>query len=64
MYEACDKYKNFLKVLNLEIPKIKENDLNILTDSINQARLANNPITLNRYDIRYLYKKIMLKELI
>lgn len=37
MYEACDKYKNFLKVLNLEIPKIKENDLNILTDSINQA---------------------------
>ena len=51
-------------LLNLYLGYRKENDLNILTDSINQARLANNPITLNRYDIRYLYKKIMLKELI
>lgn len=53
---AIEKLKDIIKRLNLSIPKINnESELEELVDSVNQERLKNNPIKLERKNIKNIY---------
>lgn len=59
--DAIDKLKNIIKRLNLSIPHINNKDeLNQLVNSVNQERLKNNPIKLEKEDIEEIYVKALI----
>ena len=54
--EAITKFKNIINRLNLANPKIdSDSELDVLTDSVNQERLKNNPIKLEKENIEEIY---------
>lgn len=55
--EAILKLEQLLCEWNMNF-KINENDLNILVESVNVVRLANNPVFLSEKDIREIYLKL------
>ncbi len=55
--EAIDKLKNIINELNLSIPQVNAVELDKLVNSINQERLKNNPIKLNKENIEEIYLK-------
>lgn len=59
--DAIDKLKNIIKRLNLSIPHINNKDeLNQLVNSVNQERLKNNPIKLEKENIIEIYSEALL----
>ena len=54
-------FREVLQKLEMKYPisKEKENDLNILTNSVNLVRLKNNPVKLENGVIRSLYERIL-----
>lgn len=55
---AITSFYDFLKSLKIAFPKISEEDIDILTSSVNSIRLGNNPVFLSEKDIREIYVKI------
>ena len=55
---AITSFYDFLKSLKIAFPKISEEDIDILTSSVNSIRLGNNPVFLSEKDIRYIYVKL------
>lgn len=54
--EAINKLRSLISSFNLPTPELKSDDeLEELVDSVNQERLKNNPIKLERKNIRYIY---------
>ena len=54
--EAINKLRNLISSFNLRNPELKsDKELEELVDSVNQERLKNNPIKLERKNIRYIY---------
>ncbi len=57
--EAKEKLESIYKVLELDTPKADQEQINELTDSVNEQRLKNNPIALDKATIRQLYEQIL-----
>ena len=57
--EAADKFENMLTALNMEMPDVKKEDLEILVHSVNKERLENNPVKIDENNIRKLYQEIL-----
>ena len=57
--ENEDFLRNLLKKLDLYNVDIKEEDIDILVNSVNTTRLKNNPVLLEKSDITVVYKKIL-----
>ena len=56
---AADEFINLLRELGLNKPDLRyTDDITLLTNSVNQDRLKNNPIYLDSDNIRILYEKI------
>lgn len=58
--DAIDFLKSFLNTINIKSPTFNDEDLRILSDSVNITRLRNNPIALSETDLYYLYKSISI----
>lgn len=58
--KAAIKFNKILDGLDLELPKVKDQDYAILISSVNPVRLKNNPIKLNVMAIDDLYHQILL----
>lgn len=59
-YEAVDFLENLIDSLELENPKAKsDEDIIILTNSVNAERLKNNPVLLDKDAINNLYCEIL-----
>lgn len=56
-----DEFVEIFKELELENPvsKSREEDLEVLVDSVNTQRLENNPIAFDKYEIREMYERII-----
>ena len=59
--DAIMEFRLMLELLDLRSPAStnREEELNILTTSVNPIRLKNNPIELNEEAIRHLYETII-----
>lgn len=57
--EAAVKFDKLLDKLAIEVPKAKEEDYEILKNSVNPVRLKNNPIALDAESIVRLYHEIL-----
>lgn len=58
--EALTRYQSILAELGMDAPIMKNvSDLEVLTESVNPARLRNNPVRLDKETLRYLYKLIL-----
>lgn len=58
--ETLEKLKEILNNINLNYTGIvKEEDINTLTSSVNENRLKNNPVSLNKETIEKIYRKLM-----
>lgn len=57
--EAAIKFKNIINSLELEIPIANKDDFEVLVSSVNQARLKNNPVYLDKNEIGMLYHRIL-----
>ena len=56
--EAVNKLKGIIERLNLSIPHINSNvELDELVNSVNQERLKNNPIKLEKENIIEIYSE-------
>lgn len=51
-------FRKLLKELEIYEPSISDEELKILSDSVNPTRLKNNPVALRREEIPLLYKRI------
>lgn len=56
--QAANKFNEILNELNLEVPTPKEVDYEVLKNSVNPARLKNNPVGLDIDTIDDLYHQI------
>lgn len=50
--------KDLLKELKMEVPAIKEEQMELLVSSVNPARLKNNPVAFDREDLKKLYENV------
>ena len=50
--------KDLLKKLKMEVPAIKEEQMELLVSSVNPARLKNNPVAFDREDLKKLYENV------
>lgn len=59
--QAIAEFRRMMGEMNLKNPAAdkREEELNMLSTSVNPVRLKNNPIVLNEESIRSLYKKIV-----
>ncbi len=57
-YSAAKKFSQFVEDMIDEVTFDKE-DLNLLINSVNPVRLGNNPVKLEKADIKNIYEKIM-----
>ncbi len=55
----CDKFASLLKSLALKAPEASQQDIEILSDSVNPVRLKNNPVLLDKSSIETLYREIL-----
>ncbi len=57
--ESINKFKNICSEINLNIKGIvKRKDLQLLVSSVNIQRLSNNPVSLNKEEIKKIYEKL------
>ncbi|MCH5316897.1 MAG: phosphonoacetaldehyde reductase [Eubacterium sp.] len=57
--QGAEKFQKLLDSLDLPKPKAGENDIEILTKSVDPAKLKSNPVSLNENVIKELYKSII-----
>jgi alcohol dehydrogenase YqhD (iron-dependent ADH family) len=58
--QSVNKFKQILNEIDINCNHIvKENDLDLLTSSVNVERLSNNPVSLNKETIKKIYMKLM-----
>lgn len=61
---AFAKFSDLLKDLEMEKPKLRnDEEIPMLVDSVNEGRLKNNPIFLDKNAIELLYKRIFMVHL-
>lgn len=60
-WEGAERFQAILDGLELEVPACTEEELALLTASVNLERLKNLPASLGQKDIKVLYKKILQK---
>ena len=61
--EAIQKYQTIVDKMQFDLPKdVTEEQINILSTSVNPTRLKNNPIYLKDEDIVSLYRKMLGKK--
>lgn len=60
---ATKIFDGLINELNLEVPKSKEEDCNVLKNSVNLVRLKNNPVSLNIDVIDNLYHQILCRRI-
>lgn len=60
--EAIALFRQMMEAMELNNPKAlnKENDLTILSTSVNPVRLKNNPVKINPFSARLLYSQIVV----
>ncbi|MBR5754213.1 MAG: phosphonoacetaldehyde reductase [Erysipelotrichaceae bacterium] len=56
--EGCQYYVDLVRELEMPVPKMREEDFDLMVDSVNPERLRNNPVSLDRQAIAELYIKI------
>lgn len=61
--EAAEKFRKILYDMKLDVPVLKDNDIEILTKSVNSVRLKNNPVSLTAEMIACLYRQILGEEI-
>ena len=52
-------FKKLFEDSRLDVPMIKDGDIDVLVESVNPTRLKNNPVELSNTDIRMLYQRIL-----
>ena len=57
--EAAEKFQKILRDMELSVPVLRDDDMGILTKSVNPVRLKNNPVSLTIEMIEYLYRQIL-----
>lgn len=57
--KSAEMFQDILDELEMQIPKPKADDYEILIRSVNEDRLKNNPVKLNYSDISKLYHEIL-----
>lgn len=57
--DAVELFASILKELDMNVPRAKETDFEILSQSVNVERLKNNPVSLDKDDINELYRVIL-----
>ena len=57
--QGAEKFQELLDLLELPKPEAGENDLEILTKSVDPAKLNSNPVAINEQIIRELYELII-----
>lgn len=57
--QGAEKFKELLTLLDLPKAKAGENDVEILTNSVDPTKLKSNPVALNKEVIKELYKQII-----
>ncbi|MGP1392376.1 MAG: phosphonoacetaldehyde reductase [Candidatus Cryptobacteroides sp.] len=59
--EAISRFRSMLEIMEIDLPvsKKKDEDIEVLSKSVNPIRLKNNPIELNEHTILQLYGKII-----
>jgi len=60
--DAADYFERIFYELEFSIPSPTEKELELLVSSVNQTRLSNNPIALDKEDIMCLYRYIFEKQ--
>ena len=55
----CERFSYLLKSLDLKAPEASQQDIKILSDSVNPVRLKNNPVELDSSSIETLYREIL-----
>ena len=60
VHKAINKLKNIINRLNLSIPQVNAVELDKLVNSVNQERLKNNPIKLEKENIEEIYSKALI----
>lgn len=59
--ESVDKFERLFNSMNLEYPKYRnEEELVLLSESVNVQRLQNNPIELSVEEIKDIYREILI----
>lgn len=56
---AIDKFENMLKSMEMTVPEVDEEGLEMLASSVNADRLANNPVKLDGFAIREIYADVL-----
>ena len=56
---AAAKFEELRAALGLEVPEASEEEIEILSTSVNPVRLKNHPVALDEETIRELYRKIL-----
>lgn len=56
--EAIDYIESLINLFDFERPRISNEDLDVLVNSVNIDRLSNNPIKLEKDDLKMLYLQI------
>ena len=59
--DAINKMEILLKGLQMQIPEVKNSDLDEMTLSVNTDRLKNNPVKLEKENIKEIYIKVFEK---
>ena len=61
-YKGLMMFRAIFFALDMPLPKVNDlqNDVELLTASVNPVRLKNNPVALDEDTIRYIYNKILL----
>lgn len=60
--QGAERYGKIVGWASLAVPRFSEEDISVLTNSVNPLRMSNNPIKLERADIENLYRGIMKNE--
>lgn len=60
MQQGVELFRKLLQELEMEIPKIKEEEFTILKHSVNPIRLKNNPMSLSEDVLEQLYRELSL----
>lgn len=59
--EAICLIQDLLFDLGLQIPKVNNEDIDVLVSSVNMTRLKNNPVELDENDIENIYRSVFIK---
>lgn len=57
--ELCEKLEEIYGSMDFAEPEYSEEDITVLTNSVNPVRLKNNPVALDLYTIEDLYRQIL-----